>query len=171
MGLRSIDQRRFARDHASASGSVAARTLARVADVLYDTAVANQQDNMIHYRITGFVTPKDQPALRIELSGELGLPCQRCLERMTFPLAAQREIVLVAGTDEFEPSADEPESVDIIPVVSRMDLRELVEEEILLALPLAPRHPAGECEVSAGGPGPAAEAERSAFAALARLKH
>jgi DUF177 domain-containing protein len=171
MGLGSIDPRRFAREHASASGSVAADTLARVADVLCDAAGPNQQSNLIQYRVTGFVTPKDQAALRVELSGEIGLRCQRCLERMTFPLAVQREIVLVAGTDEFEPSADEPESVDIIPAVSRMDLRELVEEEILLALPLAPRHPAGECEVSAAGQGPGAQADASAFAALARLKH
>lgn len=171
MGLGSIDPRRFAREQASASGSVAAETLPRLADVLSASTVPGQQGNMIHYRIAGFVTPKDQPALRIELSGELGLRCQRCLERLDFPLAVQREVVLVAGTDEFAPSADEQESVDIIPAVSRMDLRELVEEEILLALPLAPRHAAGECEVSATGQSPPGQADASAFAALARLKH
>jgi uncharacterized protein len=171
MGLGSIDPRRFAREQASVSGSVAAGTFGRLADVLCDSTGHDQQGNMIHYRITGFVTPKEQPALRIELSGELGVRCQRCLDRLVFPLAVEREIVLVAGTDEFESSADEPESVDIIPAVSRMDLRDLVEEEILLALPLAPRHPAGECEVSAAGQAPGAQADASAFAALARLKH
>ncbi len=183
MGLGSIDPRRFAREHASVSGSVAAGAFGRLADVLCDAASSSQrggqnqqggpdqQGNMIHYRITGFVTPKEQPALRIELSGALGLCCQRCLERLTFPLEVEREIVLVAGTDELESSADEQESVDIIPAVSRMDLRDLVEEEILLALPLAPRHPAGECEASAAGQAPGAQADASAFAGLARLKH
>jgi uncharacterized protein len=190
MGLGSIDPRRFARERASVSGPVAAGTFGRLADVLCDAPGGQnqrggqdqrggqsqqggpgQQSNMIHYRITGFVTPKEQPGLRIELSGELGLRCQRCLDRLVFPLAVEREIVLVAGTDEFESSADEPESVDIIPAVSRMDLRDLVEEEILLALPLAPRHPAGECEVSAAGLAPGAQADATAFAALARLKH
>jgi uncharacterized protein len=177
MGLGSIDPRRFAREQASVSGSVAAGTFGRLADVLCDMTGQNQhggpdqQGNMIHYRITGFVTPKEQSALRIELSGELGVRCQRCLDRLDFTLTVERESVLVAGTDEFESSADEPESVDIIPAVNRMDLRELVEEEILLALPLAPRHPAGECEVSAAGQAPGAQNDASAFAALARLKH
>jgi uncharacterized protein len=125
---------------------------------------------MIHYRVTGFVTPKDQPALRIEVDGEISLCCQRCLEPLKFPLALRREIVLVAGVSELEQSADDSESVDTIPVVSRIDLRELVEEEILLALPLAPRHAAGECDLSVAGQAPS-QASASPFAALARLKH
>ena len=133
MGPVIIDPRQFARERATVSGSVSAAALGRLADVLFDAAGTDrQQGSMIHYRVTGFVTPKDQPALRIEVSGELDLRCQRCLERLQFPLAVQREIVLVAGADEFEQSADEPESVDTIPAVSRIDLRELVEEEILL---------------------------------------
>ncbi len=53
------------------------------------------------------------------------LRCQRCLERLRLPVAVQREIVLVAGMDEFEQSADEHESVDTIPAVSRIDLRDI----------------------------------------------
>lgn len=171
MGPAIIDPRQFARERATVSGSVAAAALGRLADVLFDAAGTNQQQgSMIHYRVTGFVTPEDQPALRIEAGGEIDLQCQRCLERLKFPLAVQREIVLVAGVDEFEQPADEQESVDTIPAVSRIDLRELVEEEILLALPLAPRHPAGECHLSTAGQ-VSSQAGASPFAALARLKH
>jgi len=163
-----IDPRQFGRERATASGSIAAATLGRLAELLYDAGAGGQQGNMIHYRVTGHVTPKDQPALRLEVNGELDLRCQRCLERLRLPLALQREIVLVAGADEFAQSEDEPESVDTIPAASRIDLRDLVEEEIILALPLAPRHAAGECELSAAEELPASD---SPFAALARLKH
>ena len=164
-----IDPRQFARERATVSGSVPAATLRRLVELLYDAAgTGGQQGSMIHYGVTGYVTPKDQPALRIEVNGELELRCQRCLERLSLPLALRREIVLVAGADEFAQSEDEPESVDTIPAVNRVDLRDLVEEEIILALPLAPRHAAGACEPSATEESPASD---SPFAALARLKH
>jgi len=164
-----IDPRRFARERATVSASIAPAALGRLAELLFDAAGASrQQGSTIHYRVTGFVAPKDQPALRLEVNGELDLRCQRCLERLRFPLVLQREIVLVTGADEFAQSEDEPESVDTIPAVSRIDLRDLVEEEIVLALPLAPRHAVGECELSAAGELPPSA---SPFAALARLKH
>jgi uncharacterized protein len=92
------------------------------------------------------------------------------MERLSFPLTLRREIVLAADVDGFEQPADEEEFVDTIPAMDRVDLRELVEEEILLALPMAPRHPAGECRLrpveQVGAQGSA-----SPFAVLARLKH
>jgi hypothetical protein len=118
---------------------------------------------MIHYRITGFVTPKEQPALRIELSGEN----RRAV--LPGPVGSrwrQREIVLVAGTDEFE-RLQTSRSVDVIPAVSRMDLREWGGGD-LLALPLAPRHPPANVIRRRAAQ---AQADASAFAALARLKH
>jgi DUF177 domain-containing protein len=164
-----IDPRQFANERATASGSVAASTLGRLAEVLFDAGAGQQRGGMIHYCVTGFVTPKDQPALRLEVDGEISLCCQRCLGPLAYPLAVQRELVLVAGADEFEQAADEPDSVDMVPLVARIDLRELVEEEVLLALPLAPRHPAGACRSSAAEQAPSPPGA-SPFAALARLK-
>ena len=77
MGPAIIDPRQFARERATVSGSVAAAALGRLADVLFDAAGTNQQQgSMIHYRVTGFVTPEDQPALRIEAErrNRLALP-------------------------------------------------------------------------------------------------
>jgi uncharacterized protein len=166
-----IEPRKFARAGASASESFGAETLQRLAELLFDSpGDSRQQGSTIEYRVTGFMTPNDQPALRIEVGGEIGLRCQRCMERLSFPLALRREIVLVAGTDEFNQPADEEEFVDTIPAMDRVDLRELVEEEVLLALPMAPRHPAGECHLRpVGEVGP--QGSTSPFASLARLKH
>ena len=165
-----IEPRQFARERATASGSFAADTLPRLADLLFDAASATEPRGNVIYRVTGFVTRKDQPAVRIEVRGEISLRCERCLERLNYPLALQREIVLVAGVEEFELPVDEEEDVDTIPALSRIDLRELVEEEILLALPMAPRHPAGECHPETAGQA-VSHTQSSAFATLARLKH
>jgi uncharacterized protein len=173
-----IEPRKFARERASASGLLRAGTLQRLAELLFDAAGegglqggdGGRQGGTIEYRVTGCMTPKDEPALRLEVGGEIDLRCQRCLERLSFALNLRREIVLVSGADQFEQPADEEEFVDTIPALDRIDLRELVEEEILLALPMAPRHAPGECQLRPAEPvGPQGSA--SPFAVLARLKH
>ena len=119
---------------------VRSRYASRLADVLFD-ARRDGSRRHVDYRVTGFVTRKDQPAVRIEVAAAINLRCQRCLERLDFPLALQREIVLVAGVGRVRAAGGRGRrSVDTIPALSRIDLRELVEEEVLLALPMAPRH-------------------------------
>jgi uncharacterized metal-binding protein YceD (DUF177 family) len=73
----------------------------------------------------------------------------------------------VPGADEFAQRDDEAEAEDVIPDVPRLELVPLLEEELLLALPLALRHEGAACsEAIAMQP---AEAS-SPFAALAKLK-
>ena len=73
------------------------------------------------------------------------------------------------GADEFAPFDDEDESTDVIPAVPRLDLRVLLEDEVMLGLPLAPRHTPGACAPQAEAPQAETEAP-SPFAALARLR-
>jgi len=72
------------------------------------------------------------------------------------------------GIDEFEPRDDEDELVDIIPATPHLDLHATLEEEVMLGLPMAPRHAEGECHVPGEGGG--GERRPSAFAVLAKLK-
>jgi uncharacterized protein len=165
-----VDPARFAREQARAAGTVAPAVLPRLGEVLFDAQGA------IEYSVSGFLTPKQQPALRLEIHAEIRLRCQRCLGPLRVAAELRREIVLVDCVDEFGQSTEEEDSVDIIPAVSRLDLGGLIEEEILLGLPMAPRHAEGECRVQAleqtTGPGRAASQEASSpWAALARLKH
>lgn len=158
-----IDPARFAGDRARLTGSLATAGLPRLADQLGD-----DEGGSIRYAVDGFNTPRGQPALRVKLDGALSLRCQRCLGPLPYRLDTQRDIVLVEGADEFAQSNDEDESTDIIPAVPRLNLRTLLEEEVLLVLPVAPRHAEGECRPDdMRGTTP----ERSSpFAALARLK-
>jgi uncharacterized protein len=77
------------------------------------------------------------PFLRGEIRGELQLTCQRCLEIFDWPLQAKVDLRLVRSEAEearwlqdYEPYLIEDD---------RLHLHEMVEDEVLLALPLSPR--------------------------------
>jgi uncharacterized protein len=122
----------------------------------------------VRYLVSGYVNERGYNALHLELDGELSLRCQRCLGPLSQPVHSEREIVLVPGADEFAQREDEAESEDVIPEVARLELMPLLEEELLLALPLALRHEEGAC--GAVLEAVAEPVAASPFAALARLK-
>lgn len=108
-----------------------------------------------------------KPFLSLTVRAQLTLRCQRCLGELRFPLFVHSRLMLVeAGVDWPEDEIAE-ERFDAIPAHGELDLLELVEDEILLALPIAPRH--ASCELPAAGRG---LGQASPFAGLAQwLKH
>ena len=114
-----------------------------------------------------------QPGLHLLAQATVTRECQRCLKPMALPLAVDRRFLFAA--DEASAAALDAESdeADVLVLAPRLDLHELVEDELLLALPIVPRHercpeplpvaaePAAP-EASAAPPHP--------FAALAALK-
>lgn len=110
--------------------------------------------------------------LEIEASTGFRLECQRCLHAVAQPLALTRRFRFVR--DEAQAEAEDPDCEEDLLVLSRaFDARELVEDELLLALPLVPMHE--DCEPPPVGvdefDGAAAEeTPPHPFAALAVLK-
>lgn len=159
-----IDPARFARDRARLTGALAAAALPRLAEQLCNAG------GSIEFEVGGGVDERGRAALHLKLGGVVELRCQRCLAALPIRVDAERDIVLVPGADEFAPFGDEDDSTDVIPAVPRLDLRALLEDEVLLGLPVAPRHPEGQCQADATPAGE--EPERSSpFAVLAGLKH
>jgi uncharacterized protein len=156
-----IEPAKFARGHGKLTGRLDVSALTRVADLLFDTA------GSLEYAVSGYVNERGHSALQVCLDGELNLRCQRCLGPLPQPVHTQRDIVLVPGADEFAQRVDEAEAEDVIPDVPRLELAPLLEEELLLGLPLAARHEDGACST-----GVALQPAQSGspFAALAKLK-
>lgn len=109
--------------------------------------------------------------LSLEATATVRLECQRCLQAMAQPLAVERRFRFVA--DEAEAARLDEESEDdvlALPPRGRLDLLPLVEDELILALPIVPRHDTCPEPLAL----PADEAEEAApehpFAALAALK-
>lgn len=134
-----IEPARFARDGRQLRGALAVASLPRLAEQLDGSGGA------VDYEVVGYVTAKGHPALHLTVAADVDLVCQRCLGRLNQRLESQRDIVLVPDADEFAQVNDEAESEDVIPEVARLDLRDLVEDELLLVMPLAPHHAEGAC--------------------------
>jgi uncharacterized protein len=78
------------------------------------------------------------------------LVCQRCLGVVEHVIDAPVCLMLVPGAD----AGTAPEPYDPLPVVAaQVSLADLVEDELLLALPQIPKHAPGTCAVAVGGLG------------------
>lgn len=86
--------------------------------------------------------------LRGRLRGCLNLRCERCLQPMDWPFDFELTLRLVHS------EADERRLLDHCePLLLEDDwlpLHQLIEDEILLALPMAPAHPPGDCPPASG---------------------
>ena len=81
----------------------------------------------------------------LEMEGEAKLVCQRCLAPMTWPLASETRVALLANEKDADGVPQELETVHAQD--DRIRVADLVEEELLLTLPLVPLHEsADECK-------------------------
>ena len=106
--------------------------------------------------------------LHLTAETSVTLQCQRCLSPMTVPLSIDSSIQFVAGEDAAA-ALDADSEHDVLALSRDLDLLTLVEDELLLALPIVPRHE--ECPVPL--PSAAGEdevARENPFAALQGLK-
>jgi uncharacterized protein len=111
--------------------------------------------------------------VHLEASATLPLVCQRCLQPVDLPLAVDRSFRFVA--DEATAAAEDDDAEEDLLALSRsFDLHELVEDELLMEVPVAPRHEAcpEPVKMSAVDPGfeAAMEEREHPFAALGKLK-
>jgi uncharacterized protein len=77
--------------------------------------------------------------LHLRASATVLLQCQRCLQDMTEALVVDRHIRFVR-TEAEAARLDEDSEDDVLALVPRLDLQELFEDELILTVPLVPRH-------------------------------
>lgn len=113
--------------------------------------------------------------LWLRLQAELHMPlvCQRCMGPLDLPLEVDREFRFVA--DEATAARLDDESEHDVLVASReFDLVALIEDELLMALPIVPRHETCPEAVRLTAEDPdfqtASAAREKPFAGLARLR-
>ncbi|MBY0467713.1 MAG: YceD family protein, partial [Burkholderiaceae bacterium] len=69
----------------------------------------------------------------------ISLECQRCLKPVDVPLVVQRRFLFVHGEDAAA-QLDTDSEDDVLALSRTLNLIELIEDELLLGLPLVPRH-------------------------------
>lgn len=167
LGAAVIDSLEFSRDGRALEGEIGVASLGRLADVVVEPV------GTLRCTLRGL--PPEQrrdgkPGLELVVSGSLRLRCERCLQPMDYPLRVASRLLLIAAG---EPWPDEDEDVepdddewDAIEASREQSVLALVEDEVLLALPIVPRHEACKPPVALED-----EHEPSPFAVLAKLKH
>jgi uncharacterized protein len=93
-------------------------------------------------------SPGSEPLqiLDLVLKGRLHLVCQRCLQDCAVDLEEKRRFVLVASEAEADNFPLEDEEQEPLVASQHFNLLETMEDEVLLSLPLIPKHPEGFCE-------------------------
>lgn len=155
-----IDGFEFASAGASKEGDWPLGDFPRLRDMLASDA------GKVHYSIEGMRDERERPGLRVRVSGMLQLRCQRCLEAMAFEVDSDETLVLAGSLAEIHAEPADAHAADRVVAGREMPVRDLVEDELILAVPYAPRH-----ESCTTRPSPDAEAKPSPFAGLRGLLH
>ena len=168
-----LDVRRLATDAAEMSGEIAQEQLDRLRSSLV-APLADLPATPVAWRARGesraITGSANQLRLHLHLHTRVALTCQRCLQRMEETLDIERSFLFVPGEDDAA-RLDEESDEDVLVLPRQLDLLELIEDELILALPLVPRHV--ECPQPLANPAADAEADAPAqnpFAVLAALR-
>ncbi len=120
-------------------GSLPLHECKRLAAVLADT------QGRVEYRIEFFHGARRRPCVRGWMKARVRLVCQRCLQAVEKRLDSLFTLALVEGLDEAGALSEEYEP--LLVTENRVYPREIIEDELLLALPLIAVHEADEyCE-------------------------
>lgn len=162
-----IEPAEFARRGDVRSGSIAAGRLPRLAQAVLDL------DAPIKWEARGEVadvSPVIAPKgtgwfMDLAVSALLKLRCQRCLDAFEMPVSVNARVLMLPESLPLPDEELEVEDFDAISVGMELSLADLIEDELLLSLPVAPRH------VQCALPGPGENGEKqSPFAILSQLK-
>ncbi|UCC55751.1 MAG: DUF177 domain-containing protein [Gammaproteobacteria bacterium] len=116
---------------------------------------------------------RDQEGTRYlagSIKGVLELQCQRCLDSMDYPLNVRFRLGLVQNPDDLQYLTDRYEPLIVTPEPAQIS--EVIADEVLLALPIAPLHAdIDNCREVAADYDVSANAQRdNPFAVLKQLK-
>ncbi|OAM52995.1 hypothetical protein A7981_06075 [Methylovorus sp. MM2] len=102
----------------------------------------------LNWHLLGSVDSGGKMTLQLQVQGSLELICQRCLEPFEFNLDIYSKFILVMNESDIPSEDDDSGDEDYLLADTQMQVNELIEDEILLALPLAPKHDDEDCSAS-----------------------
>lgn len=132
-----IDCYDFAKQSLEIHGKIRASNLPGLQQVL-STGLGD-----LEFSVKGDRPERDKPRLQLVVRGKLEVMCQRCLVDMEYPVNLTRTFILVADESAIPEDEFDNDAVDYLVADPKLDLEALVEEEVLLSLPLALRHENG----------------------------
>ncbi|HLL12759.1 MAG TPA: DUF177 domain-containing protein [Rubrivivax sp.] len=168
----SVDVPALCRHGQTMQGQSPLAQLTRLTEGLF---AAPGSDDIVAWSAQGSLQPvpgsDTQLWLTLQVQTRVQLQCQRCLQPLVHDLSLDRRLRFVHDEEEAA-RLDEESEDDVLALQGRVDLLGLIEDELILALPLVPRHE--QCSQplpsADGGPDSAPEEAPHPFAALAALR-
>ncbi len=168
-----LDLRSFAQAGAVLAGRDALGSHPR----LLAEAQGNSSGLAVAWKARGELRPvqggADQVWLHLEATTTMPMICQRCMTPVEVDVSVNRPFRFVP-TEAAAAAEDEEAEEDVLVLSRAFNLPELIEDELLMELPVVPRHGTCPVEVKLAVTDDAFEAEMAArpnpFAALTKLK-
>jgi uncharacterized protein len=161
-----IDSLDFARNGKHLSGELPVAELPRLLDEI------ETPQGVLHYTVQGGVDKQGIHFLDVHVVGLCRLRCQRCLNGLDYPVQLDARLLLrdQASLDALDDDAADgkDDEFDSILADTHLNVLDMLEEEILLSLPIAPKHELGACQATDGQN--TQRDQKNPFAVLAKLK-
>jgi uncharacterized protein len=177
---RHLDVEHFATETASVQGRWALSSLPRLQELQVAGAASRADgDSEITFSAHGelLANPGGAPgiALRLQAQATVTLVCQRCLQALALKVGIDQRYRFVDDEETAAGLDADSDDDDFLALTPSLDLCVLVEDELLMALPIVPRH--DDCEIPAGADTGSGEGQEAVdgdapnpFAVLAGLK-
>lgn len=158
-----VDGWRMAAARQGFEGELALSSLARLRPSLADA------EGAVRFSADFDRNVLQQPFVALRIVTRLPLRCQRSLQRFEFPVEVSQRLALIR--DEADEAAL-PEDYEplLLPADGLLHLADLVEDELILALPVVPVAPESEAIEGEFAPDPQVQAAAGPFAALQVLR-
>ena len=104
---------------------------------LAETLVPNSAGARISFNLTGTAKQLRNLSLQLHLDAQLPVTCQRCLDEMLLNINLDFNYIIC---NTLPTEIDENDDADWLEAAPDMNLQELIEDEILLAMPISPMH-------------------------------
>ena len=102
-------------------------------------------EDSIAFVLRGFENKHREPCLELLIEGKLDLICQRCSEKLEHKIFLKSGFLIKEETQLTDFQIDDHADYDLIEGSVKMDVLSLIEDEIILSLPVAPKHEDDKC--------------------------
>lgn len=141
-----IDNLAFSKKNETLSGILLLADCPRLQELLHqpslkaEKAESNAQE--IAFDLTGTTNSLNQHFLSLSITAKLSANCQRCLSAMPLILKLHFNYLIsdVEDADLEALALDNVDDYDLLQSNANMDLAALIEDELIMALPIAPTH-------------------------------
>ena len=98
-------------------------------------------DGELRYRVSACLDAQRRRVVSCIIEGFIFLTCQSSLDTFRHPVSIDDRLVLVDDESRLPPLEEESDTEDYLVVDGPLDVLELVEDAVILALPMMPRKP------------------------------